>query len=146
MTNEYIIEENWMEVKEPATEYLATSINAITHAIIGVCFDVHNELGRGFSEVAYKDAIEYEFKKRNIQFEREKKFEIKYKDTILRHYYYADFVVEDQVVLEIKAKQGVIEEHFKQVINYLAVSKMSLGLLINFGEPSLKYKRIILTK
>jgi GxxExxY protein len=146
MSKEYIINETWTEVKEPEQAYLSDPVNDITYKIIGACFDVYNELGRGFSEVVYKDAIEYEFKKRAISFEREKKFNIKYKDTILPHHYFADFVVENKVILEIKARQGVIEDHFKQVINYLAVSNSSLALLINFGEASLKYKRIILTK
>jgi GxxExxY protein len=146
MSKDYTINENWTEVKEPEQEYLSDPVNDITYKIIGVCFDVYNELGRGFAEVVYKDAIEYEFKKRAISFEWEKKFNIKYKDTILPHYYFADFVVENKVILEIKASQGIIEDHFKQVINYLAVSNSPLALLINFGEASLKYKRRILTK
>ncbi len=145
MSNEYIINESWTEVKEPEQKYFSDSANDITYKIIGACFDVYNELGRGFAEVVYKDAIEYEFKKRAIFFEREKKYNIKYKDTVLSHYYFADFIVENKVILEIKAQQGVIESHFKQVINYLAVSNSSIGLLINFGETSLKYKRIVLT-
>jgi GxxExxY protein len=145
MNKDYLIEDSWVDVKEPGLEYSSNSLNSVTHGIIGVCFDVHSELGRGFSEVVYKDAVEYELKKKNISFEREKKFEIKYKDTTLPHFYYADFVVENQVLMEIKAKRGIIEEHFNQVINYLAVSQSTLALLINFGEPSLKFKRIILT-
>ena len=146
MESNYVIEENWIEVKEPQLDYLSDSVNSITYKIIGVCYDVYNELGRGFSEVIYKDAIEYEFKTRGINFDREKQYKIKYKDVFLPRNYNADFVVEECVILEIKAQQGVIEDHFKQVINYLAVSKNSVGLLINFGEPSLKYKRIVLTK
>lgn len=129
----------------PAYDTLA-GINLITHKIIGACFDVHNELGRGFSEVVYKDAVEYEFKKRAINFDRERKYEIQYKDIVLPHYYFADFVVADQIILEVKAQQGVIDDHFKQVLNYPAVSKCRLGLLVNFGESSLKFKRLVLSK
>lgn len=145
--NTYKDLEVWQEVNEPIADYSAVDdINSTSYRIIGACFDVYNILGRGFSEIVYKDALEYEFKKRNIFYEREKKFEIEYKDIILPHYYNADFVVGGQVILEVKAQNGVIEDHFKQVINYLAVSKCPLGLITNFGEASLKYKRVILTK
>ncbi|TND09416.1 MAG: hypothetical protein FD123_1222 [Bacteroidetes bacterium] len=117
-----------------------------TYEIIGICMEVHKELGYGFQEVVYKDALEQEFKWRNIPFEREKKYEINYKGIILPHYYFADFVVRDNIILEVKAQQGVIEDHYCQVINYLAASKCPVGLLVNFGEQSLRYKRLILSK
>ena len=112
--------------------------------IIGLCIDVHKILGKGLSEVVYKDAIEFELKSKNISFEWEKKYEIEYKGVILPHYYFADFVINGKIILEVKAQEGVIEDHYQQVINYLAVSKLKLGLLINFGERSLKFKRVIL--
>lgn len=62
---------------------------------------------------------------------------------MLKHYYFADFVIEDKVLLEVKAQNGGMEDHYRQVINYLALSKLPLGLLINFGEDSLKFKRVI---
>lgn len=142
--HEYELIDEWIEVQEPNGSY--GSINDVTYEIIGACMDVYNELGRGFLEVVYKDALEYELRKRNVQFEREKKFNIKYKDVLLPHFYLADFIIESEVVLEVKAQQGAIEENKKQGINYLAVSKCKIGLLINFGEQSLKYKRVILTK
>ncbi|MCD6066286.1 MAG: GxxExxY protein [Bacteroidetes bacterium] len=135
------------EVNEPVIGYHSFgSVNDLTYKTIGCCFDVHNELGKGFSEIVYKDALEYELKKRNINYSREKKFEIKYKDIILPHCFFADFVINDQIILEVKAQQGVIDEHIKQVLNYLAISECELGLLVNFGESSLKYKRLALTK
>lgn len=112
--------------------------------IIGLCMEVHRILGRGLSEVVYKDAIEHELKAKNIFFEREKKYEVEYKGTILPHYYFADFVIDRKIILEVKAQEGMLEDHYRQVINYLAVSKLKLGLLINFGENSLKFKRVIL--
>ena len=112
--------------------------------IIGLCMEVHKILGKGLSEVVYKDAIEFELKSKNIPFERERKYEIEYKGAILPHYYFADFVINDKIILEVKAQEGVLEDHYQQVINYLAVSKLKLGLLINFGENSLKFKRVIL--
>ena len=114
-----------------------------SYQIIGVCMEVHRILGRGLLEIVYKDAIEYEFKCKGIPYEREKKYEIEYKGIILPHYFYADFVVFNQVILEVKAQKGIVDEHYKWVINYLAISKCPLGLLINFGENSLITKRII---
>ena len=80
----------------------------------------------------------------NIPFEREKKYNIAYKDIILPHHYYSDFVVFDEIILELKAIQSLSSSEIKQTLNYLAASKNKIGLLINFGEDSLKYKRIIL--
>lgn len=115
-----------------------------SYEIIGICMEVHRILGRGLLEIVYKDAIEYELRKRNVPFEREKKFEIQYKDVILPHYYYADFVIDDDIILEIKAQKGSLKNNLPQVLNYLAISKCTLGLLINFGEDSLETKRVVL--
>lgn len=115
-----------------------------SYKIIGICMDIHNELGKGHSEVIYKDALEYEFNLSQIKFEREKQFKIEYKNIILPHYYYADFVAFNKIILEIKAIESLNNSHIKQTLNYLAASKLKLGLLINFGEDSLKYKRIVL--
>jgi GxxExxY protein len=117
-----------------------------TYKVIGIAMDIHRQLGKGFSEIVYKDAFEYEFKQHNILFEREKEYQINYKGTILPHKYYADFVVFDKIILEVKSKKGIIDEHYAQVMNYLAISKLEVGLLINFHEKSLEYKRVILTK
>ncbi len=95
-------------------------------------------------KIVYKDALEYEFEARGIPYEREKKYEIQYKKIILPHKYYADFVVFDNIILEVKAQKGVIDEHYRWVINYLAASKCQLGLIVNFGEDSLFTKRMIL--
>lgn len=115
-----------------------------SYQIIGICMEVHRILGRGLLEIVYKDAIEYEFKKESIPYEREKKYEIEYKDIILPHHFYADFVVYDNIILEIKAQKGIVNEHYRWVINYLAISNCDLGLIINFGENSLVTKRVIL--
>jgi GxxExxY protein len=116
-----------------------------TYKIIGACMEVHKLLGHGLLEVIYKEALEIELTNRLIPFEREKKFELTYKDVLLKHSFFADFVLFDSVILEVKATQkGFSTEHDKQVINYLALSKCEVGLLVNFGEKSLTYKRIIL--
>ena len=112
--------------------------------IIGICMEVYNIIGRGFLEIVYKDALEYEFKKNSIFYEREKEFLIEYKDIILAHKYYADFTVMDKIILEIKSISGIVDEHIKQTLNYLAVSKYKLGIIVNFGADSLQYKRVLL--
>jgi GxxExxY protein len=115
-----------------------------TYKIIGVCMEVHKILGKGHSEIIYGDALEYEFRKNNIPFEREKKYNITYKDIVLPHHYFSDFVIFEEIILEIKAIQELSNSEIKQTLNYLAASKNKIGLLVNFGEDSLKYKRIIL--
>lgn len=117
-----------------------------SYAVIGASIEVHKQLGRGFLESVYKEALQHEFKQRGIQFEKEKKFEIKYKDIVLDHYYIADFVIDNKIILEIKAHEGAIDSHYRQVINYLAVTNLKLGLLVNFGEDSLVYRRVVLNK
>jgi|ERR1051325_5581150 GxxExxY protein len=111
---------------------------------MGICMEIHRILGKGFHEVVYKDAMEYEFKQKKLNYSREEKFKIQYKDTVLPRTYNADFVYDNKIILEVKAKPHVIDTHFKQTLNYLAVSKIKLALIVNFGEDSLKFKRIIL--
>lgn len=111
-----------------------------SYEIIGICMDVHRILGKGLLEIVYKDAIEYEFKKKNILYKREKKYEVKYKDVILSHHFFADFVVYNKIILEVKAQKVIVDEHYSWVINYLAISKCPLGLIVNFGENSLVQK------
>lgn len=112
--------------------------------IMGILFDVHNNLGEGFSEIVYKDALEYEFKKLNIPFESEKEYVVQYKDIILNHKFYADFVVYDTIILELKSCEKLDSKHTAQCINYLKVSSNKLAILANFNNKSLEYKRIVL--
>jgi len=114
------------------------------YKIIGVCMDVHRQLGKGFSEIVYKDAIEYECRQKQYLVEREKEFLIHYKDIILTHKFYADFVVFEKIILEVKSCKGMVDEFISQTLNYLAASKLRVGLIVNFGKDSLEYKRIIL--
>jgi GxxExxY protein len=115
-----------------------------SYRIVGICMDVHNQLGPGFLEIVYKDALEYEFRKSGIPFEREKEYLINYKGTILPHKFYADFVVYGNIILEVKAVSGIADEFIAQAINYLKVSQNRLALIVNFGELKLNYKRIVL--
>jgi len=115
----------------------------LSYFIIGRCMEVHKTLGPGFLEIVYKDALEYELSLANIQYEREKKFEVHYKNITLPHKFYADFIVDDSIILEIKSSNGIINEYMSQAFNYLKVSKKRLALIVNFGEYSLNYKRIV---
>jgi len=115
-----------------------------SYSIVGVLFDVYNNLGSGFSEIVYKDALEYEFNDLNIPFEREKEFKINYKEIILPHKFYADFVVFDKIILEIKSIENLYDKHIAQCINYLKVSNCKLAILANFHKDFLDHKRIVL--
>ena len=115
-----------------------------SYQIIGICMEVHNNLGAGFSEIVYKDALELEFKNAKIEYSREKEYTVNYKGIILSHKFYADFVIFDKTILEVKGKNKIADEDIAQCINYLKVSGNNLALLVNFGEPKLNYKRIVL--
>ena len=115
-----------------------------SYSIIGKCMEVHNNLGAGFLEIVYKDALEYEFNKAGIPYEREKKYEVNYKGIILPQKFYADFVVYDKIILEIKGVKAIADEFVAQSLNYLKVSQNKLALLVNFGELRLNYQRIVL--
>lgn len=113
------------------------------YQIIGACMNVHNELGHGFLEAVYGDALMIEFQEQGIPFSRERKFEIEYKSQILTHSYNADFVVFDSIILELKAASAIVDEHIAQTLNYVKASNLRLGLLVNFGREKLQYKRLI---
>jgi GxxExxY protein len=115
-----------------------------SYNIIGKCFEVHNNLGPGFLEIVYKDALEYEFQNANIPYSREKEYKVNYKGIILPHKFYADFVVFDKIILEVKSISAIADEFIAQAINYLKVSGNNLALIINFGELKLNSKRIVL--
>ncbi|TSA40850.1 MAG: GxxExxY protein [Verrucomicrobiales bacterium] len=112
--------------------------------IVGCCMEVHRLLGKGHDEVIYKDALQFELSQAGIAFEREKEFKITYKSIVLPHTYRADFVIMDKIILEAKAIERLTDSHIKQTLNYLAASKLKIGLLVNFGEDSLTYKRVVL--
>lgn len=104
---------------------------------------VHRELGYGFLESVYQEALSMELFKSGIPYEKEKRLEISYKGIILSKAFYADFVCYDKIIIELKVAEGLIDDHIAQVLNYLKATQMRLGLLINFGSPSLQYRRII---
>lgn len=114
------------------------------YEIIGACIEVHKELGNGFLEAVYQEALEIELKSKGIDFEREKELTIFYKNIELKKKYYADFFCYNKIIVELKATSALLPEHEAQLLNYMKATKTKVGLLINFGEQSLKYKRFIL--
>lgn len=113
------------------------------YKIVGICMEIHRILDGGLLEIVYKDALEYELKKHNIPFQREKEYNIKYKDIVLAHKFFADFIVYDEIILEIKASKNIIDEHIAQTINYLKLADSDLGIIVNFSKKSLEHKRVI---
>ena len=113
------------------------------YKIIGACMEVHRELCPGFLEAVYQEALEIEFKNQGIPYKREKELKIYFKGIELRKRYNADFVCYGKIILETKAVKELCDNHRAQIINYLKATKFKLGLLVNFGEPSLKYERFV---
>ena len=114
-----------------------------TFAVIGAAMAVHRELGPGFLESAYGDALEMEFMERNIPFEREKLIHIYYKGKPIKTYYQADFVCFGNLVLELITVDAIADIHKAQLIHYLKATKTNKGLLINFKSKSLQYERFV---
>lgn len=114
-----------------------------SYRIIGICMEVHRELGMGFREIIYKDAIEYELSANSIPYWSEKQFLIHSKDVVLPRHFNADFIIFDKIVLEVKTLPFVNNCFVKQTINYLKSSNLKLGIIANFGEKSFNYKRVV---
>ena len=117
-----------------------------THMIIGAAMAVHRELGPGFLEVVYQEALAIELSQRNVPFAREVALPIFYKGIQLHSSYRADFICYDALVVELKAflSTGVIEE--AQLIHYLKATHIKVGLLLNFGSKSLEFRRFVLER
>jgi len=117
----------------------------ITEQIIGVAYDVHSFLGNGFQEVIYQRALAWELSKRKLEFAREIEQDIFYRDLPepigTRR---ADFVVENKILVELKAIIQLEDVHMAQALNYLKAYKLDVGLLINFGSKSLTFKRLVM--
>ena len=117
-----------------------------TYKIIGAAMEVHSELGCGFLEAVYQEALALEFDVQKIPYVQEQKLEIEYKGHVLEKYYKADFICYDDIIVEIKALSELTSEHEAQILNYLKATNKKIGLLINFGQKSLKYKRFIFSE
>jgi GxxExxY protein len=117
------------------------------YRIVGACLAVHTDKGNGFTEPVYQDALEIEMELTGIPFDAQHNYPIQYRGRQLRHTYTPDLVCFDLIIVELKAAKALIDEHRAQVLNYLKVTGLQLGLLVNFGShPRLEWERIVLTK
>lgn len=114
----------------------------LTYNIIGAAMEVQSILGPGFLEAVYEKSLAHEFTLRNVSYERQKSLPVIYKEIMAKEYV-CDFLVEGKILVELKSIRVLTEIEEAQIQNYLVATKIKLGLLINFGEMSLKYKRII---
>lgn len=112
----------------------------LTRAIIGAAMEVHRTLGHGFLEAVYEAALAHELNLRGIPYEHQKRLTVTYKGQVAGEYV-ADFVVDGKVIAELKATKGLTEVDEAQLINYLKATGLRVGLLLNFGTPSLEYRR-----
>jgi len=113
----------------------------LTRTILGCCFEVMKELGPGFQEKVYKNALLMAMKQKGLQVEIEKPFEVRFRDKVIGRYS-ADLVVEKTVIVELKCCECLIREHQAQLFNYLKVSELLIGLLVNFRRRKLEYQRL----
>lgn len=114
--------------------------------IIGAGFEVYNELGNGFLEKVYEDALKIEFSRRGLSFKSQVQLPIKYKGVFLERNYQADFILFDKIIVELKATSHLTNTEDAQLLNYLKASGFKLGLLLNFGHPQkMEWKRKILS-
>ena len=117
------------------------------YRLIGACLAVHKDKGHGFVEAIYQDALEIELELSGIPFERKRNFSIYYRDRSLKHTYTPDLIGFDKIIIELKAAKALNDEHRAQLLNYLKITGLQLGLLVNFGSyPRLEWERIILTQ
>ncbi|MDD5004990.1 MAG: GxxExxY protein [Candidatus Omnitrophica bacterium] len=117
-------------------------LNAISQKVIGLAFDVHNELGPGFIERIYSEALALEFARNNVKFEKEKTIKIGYKGKELGEQR-IDFLIEGEIILEIKAAESISKIHLAQILSYLKALNKKLGLILNFCNTKLEIKRVV---
>ena len=113
-----------------------------TYKIRGCLLNVHKELGSGFLEKVYQEALEIELQAQHIPYEREKSLQVYYRGVKLKQEYIADFVCFDKIIVELKAVSEITEIHHAQVFNYLKATNFDIALLANFGESPLKVERL----
>jgi len=118
-------------------------INELTYQINGAIFEVNRELGVGFLEKVYENALLVELMERGLKTEKQVPIKVKYKDKQVGEYY-ADIVVENKVILEVKAVDSLQKIHEAQLLNYLKATGYKIGLLVNFTHPKAEIRRFIL--
>ena len=115
----------------------------VTHEILNAAFEVHNTLGCGFLEKVYEKALVYELRRRNLKIATQKEINVYYKKKQVGNYI-ADLIVEDKVIIELKAVEAISKIHEAQLLNYLKASGYEVGLILNFAKTKLDYKRMVL--
>jgi len=116
-----------------------------TYKIIGCAMEVHSELGPGFLEAVYQEALSIVFNEKQIPFEQEKLLKILFRGKILKKKYSADFYCYNKIIVELKAANKLNNNDLSQILNYLKATNQNIGLLINFGAERLEYRRVIRT-
>nr|WP_315170321.1 GxxExxY protein [uncultured Flavobacterium sp.] len=115
----------------------------ITEAILKVYYEVYNELGSGFLEKVYQNAMYFELKEKGFKVEAQKQIKVYFKKQLVGEYF-SDLLVEDKVIVELKAIEMLMDVHLAQIMNYLKATEIEVGLLLNFGEEP-EFKRVIYT-
>jgi GxxExxY protein len=118
------------------------SLNPITEKIIGCAYRVSNTLGIGFLEKVYENAMVVELRRNDLQIKQQKPFLIRYENIVVGEYF-ADMIVEDKIIVELKAQTALDKSHIAQCLNYLKATELPLALLINFGTSRIQVKRIV---
>jgi GxxExxY protein len=114
----------------------------LSYRIVGLAMEVYNELGYGFLEKVYENALMYLLRKNGIQSEQQKTIPVLFRGAVVGDYC-ADIIVEDKILLELKSVESIMSQHRSQILNYLKATGLSLGILLNFGKTGLKYERLV---
>lgn len=114
----------------------------LTYKIIGLAMEVYNELGYGFLEKVYEEAMIVQLNENKLKYDQQPKFEVVFKNKIVGEFY-PDLIVDNKVIIELKTSEKIIDFHRSQLLNYLKVTKLRVGLIINFSKSKLEYERLI---
>jgi len=115
----------------------------LSYKIIGLAMQVHNKLGHGFLEKVYENALMVLFRREGIQSKQQAPITVCFEDEVVGDYY-ADILVEEEIILELKSSEGIIDAYRAQTLNYLKATKLQLAIILNFGKEKLEYERIVL--
>ncbi len=121
---------------------ITENLNSLCYKVVGICMEVHRELGPGFPEEYYQNALEYEFKSSNLSFEAQKAIQVFYKE-IQVGLNYLDFVIDETLILELKSVREIDNIHRFQVIKYFAASDYPVAIIANFGKDSFQFERLL---
>jgi GxxExxY protein len=127
-------------MEDPNKKYLSEE----GYALVGAAFEVHREIGGGLSEEIYQESFEWELGLQAIPFQSKEELKVYYKGHLLNKRYIPDLHVFNEIVVELKAVKALTSEHEQQLLNYMHITKKAVGYLINFGPPSVEWKRYIL--